>query len=267
MLSAIRKRMHLTPSGVIATLALVFAMTGGAYAANKYLITSTKQISPKVLKALKGAKGANGAAGLAGVAGVQGPAGTAGAGGKEGSPGKAGEKGEKGTTGEKGEKGTTGEKGTAGEEGIEGSPWTASGTLPKGKTETGEWSYSNENKEGTPILASVSFPIPLAAELAASHVHFINGSGKEVHEGIGVAPTECGSPVGTAAEPKASPGNLCVYETYHQGINPEFAVIGSKSGTTSGEQNAGRAGAAVLLIPNEKQEPREGFGSFAVTAP
>ena len=66
MLSAIRKR--LTYANVAMTLALVFAMTGGAYAANKYLITSTKQISPKVLKSLKGATGTNGAAGPAGAA-------------------------------------------------------------------------------------------------------------------------------------------------------------------------------------------------------
>ena len=40
MLKAICKRM--TYANVALTLALVFAMTGGAYAAKKYLITSTK---------------------------------------------------------------------------------------------------------------------------------------------------------------------------------------------------------------------------------
>src|SRR5450759_3972001 len=98
MFSAIRTRIHLTPSTVIATLALVFAMTGGAYAASKYLITSTKQISPKVLKSLKGKAGkpgANGAQGLAGAAGPQGPGGAAGA---KGAPGAAGGGGKAGTT-------------------------------------------------------------------------------------------------------------------------------------------------------------------------
>ena len=38
----------------IATLALVVATSGGTLAATHYLITSTTQISPKVLKALEG---------------------------------------------------------------------------------------------------------------------------------------------------------------------------------------------------------------------
>ena len=74
MFSEIRRRM--TYANVAMTLALVFAMSGGAYAAGKYLITSTKQIKPSVLKALvgkTGKAGANGAPGPAGPAGPQGP--------------------------------------------------------------------------------------------------------------------------------------------------------------------------------------------------
>jgi hypothetical protein len=37
----------------VAALALVFAMSGGAYAASRYVITSTKQISLEVLESLK----------------------------------------------------------------------------------------------------------------------------------------------------------------------------------------------------------------------
>lgn len=47
-----RIRRGLTYTNVTVTLALVFAMTGGAYAASKYLITSTTQISPRVLSQL-----------------------------------------------------------------------------------------------------------------------------------------------------------------------------------------------------------------------
>jgi uncharacterized low-complexity protein len=87
-------RKHLSYANVAATLALVFAMSGGALAASHYLITSTSQISPKVLKKLKGKTGktgpagATGAAGAAGAAGPQGPAGKEGSPGKEGAPGK-----------------------------------------------------------------------------------------------------------------------------------------------------------------------------------
>jgi hypothetical protein len=45
-------RRHVTYANVTATLALVFAMSGGALAAKHYLVNSTKQISPKVLGAL-----------------------------------------------------------------------------------------------------------------------------------------------------------------------------------------------------------------------
>ena len=63
MLSSIRRRM--TYANVVASLALLFAMSGGAIAATHYLITSQRQISPKVLKTLKGSTGRRGATGAA----------------------------------------------------------------------------------------------------------------------------------------------------------------------------------------------------------
>jgi hypothetical protein len=83
-------------ANITATLALVFAMSGGALAANHYLIHSTKQISPKVLKKLKGRTGKTGktgATGATGATGKQGAQGKEGAGGKEGAQGKTGAEG------------------------------------------------------------------------------------------------------------------------------------------------------------------------------
>ena len=71
---------------VTATLALVFAMSGGALAASHYVITSTKQLSPKVLKALKGNNGSRGATGKEGPPGKPGPQGKEGPQGKTGAP-------------------------------------------------------------------------------------------------------------------------------------------------------------------------------------
>jgi hypothetical protein len=98
-------RRHLSYANVAATLALVFAMSGGALAANSYLINSTKQINPKVLKKLKGNAGKVGANGAAGATGAAGPQG---AGGKEGPQGKEGGPGKEGTPGKEGKEGARG---------------------------------------------------------------------------------------------------------------------------------------------------------------
>jgi hypothetical protein len=72
-------RRRFTYANVTATLALVFAMSGAAIAGHHYLINSTKQINPKVLKALKGRTGARGPAGAPGAPGATGATGTTGA--------------------------------------------------------------------------------------------------------------------------------------------------------------------------------------------
>ena len=77
-------RRRLNYANVTATLALVFSMSGGAMAASHYLITSTKQIKPRVLRQLRGNKGVAGARGATGLQGPQG------APGKEGQQGPAG---------------------------------------------------------------------------------------------------------------------------------------------------------------------------------
>jgi hypothetical protein len=220
MLVGVRKRF--TFANVAMTLALVFAMSGGAYAAKKYLITSTRQISPKVLKALVGRAGPAGVAGAPGVAGAQGPVGPqgpAGANGKDGSPGAPGDSvtntavpTSSSTCGKLG--GTEFKVGSGaattacnGKEGKEGSPWTAGGTLPSGKTETGVWAFSAYVK-GTDVQP-ISFPIPLASALEGSHVHMILQDGEEfVSSTEQQKSTVC---LGSVTEPTATAGNLCVY--------------------------------------------------------
>ena len=115
-------RTRLTYANVTATLALVFAMSGGALAAKHYLINSAKQISPKVLKALKGRTGKTGATGKEGPAGKEG---VPGATGKEGLRGAEGGPGPTGKEGPPGREGAKGERGPEGEEGPEGPPGSA----------------------------------------------------------------------------------------------------------------------------------------------
>lgn len=206
--SKIRKRV--TYANVVMTLALVFAMGGGALAANRYLITTTKQISPKVLKALRGASGQNGPAGPAGVAGPAGPAGAAGAKGETGAQGPAGPKGEPGP---KGEKGATGTPGTTG----------FTETLPSGKTLKGEWGLAMATPEKVlfevPIDA-VSFDIPLKE---APTVHYINQQQKELTATGEQTSTAC---LGTVEAPTATPGSLCVYAAAEQGVSTNEGANG-----------------------------------------
>jgi len=110
-------------ANVTATIALVLSLSSGALAADHYLINSTKQISPKVLRELRGrggnagATGATGSAGASGVTGVPGAAGPQGATGAAGTPGGA-----TGATGAEGATGATGAEGHAGATGAEGEP-------------------------------------------------------------------------------------------------------------------------------------------------
>lgn len=188
MFSAIRIRMSY--ANVTATLALFFAMSGGALAASHYLVTSTKQIKPSVLAQLKGKAGAGGAAGAtgpAGSAGSQGPAGTKGETGANGANGTNGQGVE--TSSFVGVKGAclagglevksasptvsvcNGREGKQGAKGEEGSPWTAGGTLPEGQSEKGTWSnIFIATAAGQAATSGISFGIPLKAE---PEVHFI----------------------------------------------------------------------------------------------
>lgn len=63
---------------LVAWLALFVALGGTSLAASHYVINSTKQINPKVIKKLKGNRGPRGATGLGGPAGATGPAGAQG---------------------------------------------------------------------------------------------------------------------------------------------------------------------------------------------
>ncbi|HEY3829620.1 MAG TPA: hypothetical protein VGL57_10540 [Solirubrobacteraceae bacterium] len=242
MFKAIRSRMHLSPSAAIATLALVFAMSGGAYAAGRYLVTSTKQISPKVLKQLHGATGPAGAAGPAGAQGGTGP------------QGPAGPVGPQGNDGPQGKEGTAGKNGEKGKEGKEGSPWTLGGTLPVGKTETGSWAFAAASEVGV-VRAPISFPIQLAKVLEPSDVHFVTLS----ESFGGTAPAGCS---GTPEKPTARSGELCVYA-----VGPSEAtfikIVNPGSFGTEGAATAG----AYLEFKTEVGESKEpkGWGNWAVT--
>ncbi len=216
----LRLRRHMSYANVVATFALVFAMSGGALAASKYLITSSKQIKPSVLASLKGKAGANGAQGAAGAQGPAGPAGAKGENGAAGANGTAGTDGAGVTSTPLGvgnehckEGGNefvsasgasyacNGKAGKEGAKGATGEPWTPNNTLPPDATETGVWSLGGETGLGEKILP-LSFPVALSERLENfERIHFVYLSE--------TAPAGCTG--GTSEKPIAEPGNLCVY--------------------------------------------------------
>jgi hypothetical protein len=278
MFSWIRRRCSY--ANVVATFALFFAMTGGALAASHYLITSTKQIKPGVLSALKGKAGPAGANGAAGATGPAGPAGGQGAKGEPGATGPQGPEGKEGPAGKNGTNGTTG--------------FTA--TLPEGKTETGTWSFGDATTEGTSEYASyqawvpVSFNVPLKEALGGSNVHFLAEPTLQCIEPQEPARKECEEEnkrveekqrenkeacPGSAAEPTAEPGNLCVYETYLAGGVIRGGAYNPGSSELPFNAGAGTTGAVLGLRVEAEGENGVGaighdvsaYGTWAVRAP
>jgi len=105
--SAVRLRRP-SPALVLAFVALLIATTGTAFGARHYLVTSTKQISPRVIRKLRGMQGKRGARGLPGAQGARGPAGETGAAGPAGAAGASGREGPAGPPGDTGDTGPRG---------------------------------------------------------------------------------------------------------------------------------------------------------------
>lgn len=210
---------------IIACLALVLAFGGAAVAATGGLTAKQKKEVEKIAKQLAGKRGPAGPAGVAGPAGAAGPAGT------------------KGDAGAKGDTGLPGSPGAPGAAGKEGSPWTAGGTLPKGKTETGTWSFGFTGEEIN--LAPISFAIPLATSLEQPDLHFVAEAGDFA--------AEC---PGSAVDPKAAPGNICVY------VDGGTPLAAESTYLTAFVRKSG-----AILEFKSTASPAFGGGTFAVTAP
>jgi hypothetical protein len=279
-------RRRITFANVVATVALVFAMAGGAFAASgisrptaahkkgvaarsagkksgKYVITSTGQIKPNVVQSLRGQRGPAGANGATGPAGTQGLKGEQGLAGKNGTNGSNGVNGTKGDKGEPGESVTVTElaKGSAlcSEGGVEVSNGSGAGHACNGSAAGGggyvEKLPSGKTEAGLWNLSStnasdegnIAITFSLPVAIPAGHIKFF----KESSGGT----TEC---KGEAEKPSAEPGYLCIY-TESEGNGPALSgnvgTIATGLGDIGAYWKMTAAGATAYA-----------YGSWAVTA-
>jgi hypothetical protein len=115
----LRRIKQLGPIG-ISLIALFVVLGGSAAATTGFIITSTDQIQPSVLKQLRGRRGPRGPRGPAGPRGGSSSASTSFGQGPAGPQGPQGIRGPQGEQGPKGPKGATGAKGATGPKGVPG---------------------------------------------------------------------------------------------------------------------------------------------------
>jgi len=246
MFSSLRTRFGIP--GVISVIALVFAMLGGAYAANN----SGAGKATASAKAKRGPKGPKGATGPAGPAGPAGAKGDTGAAGSNGSNGSDGAKGATGATGPQGLTGATGATGPIGPTGPSGGGggggW--SDTLPPGKTETGAFAVRGLGAPGPePTVTPISWSIPLTtADAAAITQHLTDADGDAT----------C---TGSSSNPTAPPGMICLY------VIEEHNMSAVELWRTGLEGPGVSTGGAFIFLEFATFTSDFSEGAFAITAP
>jgi hypothetical protein len=232
MINRIHNRLG-TAGFVVAIVALVAALTGAAFAAGGLTKQQEKQVK-KIAKKY---------AGKPGPAGAQGP------------QGAKGDLGLKGDTGSPGAPGTPGQDGQDGEDGAcsVGNPECV---LPSKATMTGSWAFSTPSGGSEEwVFANISFPLQ-----AVPAPEFGPPGENVVWVPVGGQDDNC---PGTAADPQAEPGFLCIYGAALQNTKP-FPYIQSLTGDLTADTNSGWTLAFVL---QDASVEAYGFGSWAYTAP
>ena len=244
-------------AGPVAVLALIVAVAfAGVPAVAQPVATTSASLVQKVKKALGLARKANARSVKAikiarSNSGPEGPAGSAGA---KGDKGDTGAKGADGAKGDKGDKGDTGAKGTFSNE-----------PLPSGESLHGVWAVTGDES----IKQFAVFSYPMRVEPAPSVMAYITPG----EEAITIDPTT-GAVIGfelppeeyevfcpgTAAEPAAAPGNLCVYT--EAGSTAFFTFVEHFLEPAFGKSPDPTSGAQLRFTPEENYAK----GPWVVTA-
>jgi hypothetical protein len=115
-----------------------------------------------------------------------------------------------------------------------------------------------------PYEVPIVFPIlHLSQPLPKGSGHFISTSGKEINsKGEEVESAAC---KGSASEPTAEPGNLCIYAKMLSETAPNDTEILDPA---NGVEGVGKTGALFSVGSRlQEGEPYSAYGTWAVTAP
>jgi hypothetical protein len=281
MFKSLRKRLGDNGPGLtVAVIAMLVALTGGAFAASGALTSKQVKEVKKIAKQFAGkdgAPGSQGPPGSAGALGAKGDQGIQGPPGKEGTPGAPGKsvtvtsiasgnafeceaRGGALVKEQGAPSGTEVCNGEKGDQGAPGNPWTAEGFLPANGMLTGSWTASGSGSVSTPL----SFAVHLAGIAAESKVFYGAGTDEleiEISPGVFEKTEFQKHCLNAAANPVVAEGNsrtLCVYY-FPAGSTASSFVSITRTPEVVG---AGRAGAYVNL---NITTPGTVFGTYAVT--
>ena len=159
-------------------------------------------------------------------------------------------RGKRGAAGTRGVTGPQGPHGTSGKDGQPGPAGPFPATLPTGQTLTGAYNLEGTNSAGPSHSyagSAVSFQFPLAAAPVA---HFIPAKG--------TPPAQC---PGSAMNPQAQSGNLCIYEDESK----ESEGVSVFNPSELEKEGASPFGAALSLKSTAVSGGFYSLGTWAVT--
>jgi Collagen triple helix repeat (20 copies) len=303
MFKALRK--HITPATILAFVALVFAITGGAFAASSpggssgAKPTASTTLASAAKAKPKAKAGPRGPAGPKGATGATGPTGATGATGAIGATGPGGPQGAAGATGNTGETGSPGKNGANGasvastaiaanpantecKEG--GSEFTAGKaktfacngekgvlhpgeTLPVGATETGAFSASGKQ---VPIanfgIEALPIPISFTIRLATALSSTLKVHLIGAGEGAGQGKENAAIVAKECTGTEAEPGAASGNLCIFFTDEENIEISGSLSLTAGGSgEGVSTTGAILLLHAETGTAAMQAWGTWAVT--
>jgi hypothetical protein len=237
-----------SPASLLAAVALFLALGGTAFAAQKYVVSSSKQVKNSSLTGADVKNGSLTAKDLAKGTLLQGPA------------GRQGPAGSPGATGPKGDVGAKGEAGPKGDRGADGAPGARGGTtgdvIPSGTTVAGVFDVFHQS--GSPSGGSTTVQLPGVAPTPLTSADVNSKLSAYANDGD----SSC---TGSYDAPTAPAGKVCLY-LYSRAFNSTETLRGEAMASPSAPSTFLSTHAFRVVLSTTDQTGHS-TGAWAYTAP